>query len=230
MGAPSLESAMTGIVFERKKPNLEKLRAFGFSENAGVYTSSAAIVDGQLQVSVTISRSGAVSTRIFDSVSGDEYTLHRAESACGPFVGQVRADVEKVLLEIADTCFEPDVFKSEAARQIIQYVRETHRDELEFLWPRFPKNAIFRRKDTGKWYAALLTISRRKLGLDSDDVVEILDLRGRPENIEAAIDGEKYFPGYHMNKKHWFTLCLDGSVPIEEICRRIDASHELAVK
>ena len=33
-----------------------------------------------------------------------------------------------------------------------------------------------------------------------------------------------------MNKKHWYTILLDDSVPLEEICRRIDRSYLLAVK
>ena len=33
-----------------------------------------------------------------------------------------------------------------------------------------------------------------------------------------------------MSKKHWYTVCIDGSVPVEEICRRIDISYELAIK
>ena len=51
---------------------------------------------------------------------------------------------------------------------------------------------------------------------------------------EQAIElRERYMgivPGYHMNKKHWFTICLDGFVPMEEIFRRIDESFALAVK
>ncbi len=93
-----------------------------------------------------------------------------------------------------------------------------------------PDNAIWRRKDTRKWYGALLTVSKRKLGLEDDDMVEIVDLRIPPEELEALIDGQRYYPGYHMNKKHWFTMCLDGSVPIKEICRRIDESYRLAEK
>lgn len=43
-------------------------------------------------------------------------------------------------------------------------------------------------------------------------------------------DGERFFPGYHMNKKHWFTVLLDGSVPDDEICRLLDESYVLAAK
>ncbi|MBQ8295198.1 MAG: MmcQ/YjbR family DNA-binding protein, partial [Clostridia bacterium] len=47
---------------------------------------------------------------------------------------------------------------------------------------------------------------------------------------EATVDNQRFFMGYHMNKKHWYTLLLDGSIPTEEICRRIDESYLLAKK
>jgi predicted DNA-binding protein (MmcQ/YjbR family) len=37
-------------------------------------------------------------------------------------------------------------------------------------------------------------------------------------------------PGYHMNKKHWNTVFLDGSVPTPELERMIDRSYGLVVK
>ncbi|HEX2977333.1 MAG TPA: MmcQ/YjbR family DNA-binding protein [Bacteroidales bacterium] len=41
---------------------------------------------------------------------------------------------------------------------------------------------------------------------------------------------EKYpcvTPGYHMNKKHWNTVQIDGSVPDREVMKWIDHSYEL---
>ena len=37
-------------------------------------------------------------------------------------------------------------------------------------------------------------------------------------------------PGYHMNKRHWNTVVLDGSIPPGEIQRMIDNSYALVVK
>ncbi len=37
-------------------------------------------------------------------------------------------------------------------------------------------------------------------------------------------------PGWHMNKKHWNTLLLDGSIPPKEIRYMIDHSYEMVVK
>lgn len=79
-----------------------------------------------------------------------------------------------------------------------------------------------------KWYGALLTISKRKLGIPSDEIMEIIEFRIQPDELEALIDNEVYFPGYHMNKKHWYTIILDNSVSMEEIINRIEESYLLA--
>jgi predicted DNA-binding protein (MmcQ/YjbR family) len=41
---------------------------------------------------------------------------------------------------------------------------------------------------------------------------------------------EKYasvIPGYHMNKKHWNTVLIDGTIPDKEILEWIDNSYDL---
>lgn len=37
-------------------------------------------------------------------------------------------------------------------------------------------------------------------------------------------------PGFHMNKKHWNTITIDGSVDIDQLKKWIDHSYELVVK
>ena len=51
-----------------------------------------------------------------------------------------------------------------------------------------------------------MIVSKRKLGIDSHELVEIIDLRETPEVIENLIDYQHYYPGWHMNKKHWYTI------------------------
>jgi predicted DNA-binding protein (MmcQ/YjbR family) len=46
------------------------------------------------------------------------------------------------------------------------------------------------------------------------------DLRGR----YAAVT-----PGYHLNKRHWNTVTLDGSVPDEEVLELVDHSYDLVL-
>ena len=56
------------------------------------------------------------------------------------------------------------------------------------------------------------------LKCDPDQAQELRDL------FEAVI------PGYHMNKRHWNTVILDGSIPTSEIERMIDHSFALVVR
>ena len=170
---------------------------------------------------------GKIFSYVEDS-TGEEYTLHLAEGAVGKFVGSVRDEYQKILSAFEENCCEENIFRAQLTRRLIIYVREKYGDELEFLWEKFPNAAIWRRKDTRKWYALIMEISERKLGLDSDNAVEIIDLRGR--ELEKILDGEKYFAGYHMNKKSWFTIRLDGSVAFDEICEHLNESHKLATR
>ena len=41
---------------------------------------------------------------------------------------------------------------------------------------------------------------------------------------------EAVIPGYHLNKRHWNTVILDGSIPEDEILTMIDDSYTLVVK
>ena len=75
-----------------------------------------------------------------------------------------------------------------------------------------------------------MIVSKRKLGLDVDESVEIIDLHADPDFIDAVVDGKAYFRGYHMNKKRWLTVLLDGSVSEHDVFPLIDASYKLAEK
>lgn len=217
-------------IFNRKKVQASKLVPFGFERCGDGYKYETVLSESKFLLTVLIDKDGTVSSEVIDPSTHEPYTLHLTEGAAGSFVGSVRSEYEKILAGIAENCFEPDVFKTAQARQLIEYVRKAYGDELEYLWRKFPDNAVWRRKDNRKWYGALLTVSRRKLGQKDDEMVEIIDLRYPPEAMEKLIDGKIYFPGWHMNKKSWYTMILDGTVPAEELYQRIDQSYLLADK
>ena len=220
----------TASIFHNRTPNADRLLKAGFAATEQGYAGSFDLPQGQFLMDVVISPEGAVSVKVVDRENEEEYVLVHAPGASGVFVGSVIQACEDRLREIAQNCFEYEVFRSTQAKELIRYVDRIYGDRLEFLWKKFPDNAVFRRGDTGKWYAVILTISRAKLGPAEAGTVEILDLRGQPEEIAALVDGRTYFPGYHMNKTHWYTICLDGSVPTQELCERVHASYLLAEK
>lgn len=57
-----------------------------------------------------------------------------------------------------------------------------------------------------------------------------INLKCDPEKtLEYREKYESVTPGYHMNKKYWITVRLDGSVPSKEIQKWIDESYDLVV-
>ena len=114
--------------------------------------------------------------------------------------------------------------------EVIKYIKEKYHDDLEFLWEKFPNDAIWRNKQNNKWYGLILTIDENKLGIKSSKKVEIIDLRYPKEDIKNIVDNKKIFPGYHMNKNSWLTIKLDGIVTLQEIYKLIDISYELSIK
>lgn len=216
-------------IFRYKRFVADKLLAYGFEPDGGSLRYSAVLPDSGFVLTVSVS-GNSVGTLVLDPATGEPYTLHLTDGALGSFVGSVRSDYEDALTEIAESCCESDVFQSEQSKELISFARETYGDELEFLWQDTPDCAVWRRKDTGKWYGLITVLPRRKLGLDEPGTVEIADLHGEPEEIARIADGRRYFPAWHMNKKHWYTVPLDGSVSTEELFSRVEKSYELAKK
>ncbi|HEX7516289.1 MAG TPA: MmcQ/YjbR family DNA-binding protein [Chthoniobacterales bacterium] len=81
-----------------------------------------------------------------------------------------------------------------------------------------PDNIVF--KVEGKMFALAAL----------DEVPPAVNLKCDPDlALELRDRYEQVRPGYHMNKKHWNTVELDGVIPQAEIKKMIDHSYELVV-
>ena len=64
-----------------------------------------------------------------------------------------------------------------------------------------------------------------------DEVPPAVNLKCDPDlALELRDRYAQVRPGYHMNKKHWNTVELDGVIPEKEIRKMIDHSYDLVVK
>ena len=211
-----------------KKIDFKKLEEFGFELKDKSYYYHTSLLKNQFKMSVKISLDNSIFTEIIDIETNEPYVLHLLEMKRNGYSEKVYKEYSEVLEKIKKECFEDEIFKANYTKEIINYIKNKYGDELEFLWEKSPKNAVIRRKSSNKWYAVILTISKKKISLNSDEIIEMINLHNNPEEIEKLIDYKKYFPAYHMNKKHWCTICLDGTVELKEIYRMIDISYELA--
>ena len=95
-------------------------------------------------------------------------------------------------------------------------LRETFRDM---------KPGEMRSKDTNKWYALVARLTADKVGGNRKDIIEAVNLRRTD-----SMDGPRFLPAYHMNKKTWTTIVLDGTVGAEELQKLLKESRKLATK
>lgn len=109
---------------------------------------------------------------------------------------------------------------------VIKYIKEEYGVSIEYLWKKDPTSGIFRHRN-GKWFGLVMNVGKDKLGLESTDVIEVLNLKCVPDMIGSLRKNAGIYPAYHMNKEHWITITLDGSVDDEKLLALIDISYEL---
>ena len=89
---------------------------------------------------------------------------------------------------------------------------------------------VFRHPDNKKWFALVMRIKKSKLGINSDDFIDVVNLKCAPEIMDDLWHENGVFPAYHMSKKHWLTLALDGSCADETIKFVVNISYTLTKK
>jgi len=213
---------------EHYQVDIGKLQAYGFQKTPEGYTWTRQLKVPSFALEIVITGEKRLKTRITDLDVNEVYMLHLNGATQGEFVGRVRQEYSEIMTQLLATCFREQVFVAAQSLSVIQFIKQQYDIDFEYLWTKFPRNAIARRQDNQKWFAALLTVERSKIGLSGEGIIEILDLKMRPEDKERFIDNLHYLPGYHMNKNHWFTMCLDGRVSDEAIFSKIVASYQLA--
>ena len=109
---------------------------------------------------------------------------------------------------------------------VLQYVGQTYGTQPEYLWKNDADSAVLRRRDTCKWYGILMRVAADKLGQPGTEKLEILNVKSSPLLIGSLREELGFLPAYHMNKDHWVTILLDGSVPFAKIQDLLAWSYE----
>ena len=90
-----------------------------------------------------------------------------------------------------------------------------------------PITGVFRR-ESGRWFAIAMNIPESRLGRAGTERIDVVNLKCAPEVIESLVENEAgIYRAYHMNKTHWVSVILDGSVPQEVILRLLQDSFAL---
>ena len=113
---------------------------------------------------------------------------------------------------------------------VINHIEQTYDVIPEYLFRSDPECCVFRHCHSKKWFGIIMNISADKVGLETDCQVDVLNVKCDPEMVAVLNTQQGFAPAYHMNKKHWLTILLDGSVSKEQVIQLLDISYELTKK
>ena len=101
----------------------------------------------------------------------------------------------------------------------LQYGQPDHPFEKDTV------TTVFRHADNKKWFGLIMYVSGVKLGLGTTSSIPVINLKiDDPVFRDILIEQPGIIPAYHMNKRQWITVFLDGTVQKERVFDLIDAS------
>ena len=108
-----------------------------------------------------------------------------------------------------------------------KYINNVYGVTAEFPWLSAPTFAVYRHRSNQKWFAVIMEIPKSKLGIEEEENINIINLKSDPLLIGSLTLDKGIYPAYHMNKNHWITVCLDGSVEKDKAEWLLNLSFEL---
>ena len=115
-------------------------------------------------------------------------------------------------------------------QELVAYLTDTYSSIGENLFARYPGFQVFRHKASKKWFAVIMDIPRKNLGLTGEGEISVVNLKCDTRLIGSFRMEPGIFPGWHMNKAHWLSVALDGSVEDEKIRFLVEMSYTLTKK
>ena len=110
-------------------------------------------------------------------------------------------------------------------QDIFEWCKQQYDVESDYPWNDW--NAVLRHKDNRKWFGLVLEINGGKLGMDTEKMVDLLNIKCDPMLIGSLLLRRGFFPAYHMNKDNWVSILLDAPENDEKIKSLLDMSYEM---
>ena len=111
--------------------------------------------------------------------------------------------------------------------ELAVYLTDTYGTPGEHLFAKYPSFLVFRHHGNKKWFAVIMDIPRKNLGLVGDGEISVVNLKCDTRLIGSFREEPGIFPCWHMHKAHWLSVALDGTVEDEKIMFLVDMSYQL---
>ncbi len=110
-------------------------------------------------------------------------------------------------------------------QEFLEYCLDTYGTTPDYPFDDDLETAVLRHENNRKWYALVMKVSRRKFGIDSDEVVDVVNLKQPIEMFGSFGKADGVYPAYHMNKFHWISVLLPDA-PNDVVEFLVNASFE----
>ena len=114
-------------------------------------------------------------------------------------------------------------------QQYLEYCRNTYGTLPDYPFDEDFETAVLRHADNRKWYALVMHVSRRKFGFDSDEIIDVVNLKLPTEMFGSFGAADGVYPAYHMNKLHWISVLLPDA-PDDVVQFLVNVSFEATKK
>ena len=110
-------------------------------------------------------------------------------------------------------------------QDFLEYCHSTYATSPDYPFDEDFETAVLRHADNRKWYAIVMRVSRRKFGFDSDEVIDVVNLKLPTVMFGSFGAADGVYPAYHMNKLHWVSVLLPDA-PDDVVCFLANVSFE----
>ena len=89
--------------------------------------------------------------------------------------------------------------------ELFQWVKQEYGTEAEYPWK--DSNAVLRRADNDKWYGVILSVAGSKLGLEDDNIIDVINLKSDPMligSLRFLSSRERMNRHVSLLRGHWF--------------------------
>lgn len=224
-------------IFRSAVPDYGTFAEFGFEKQDDRYLCKKPLADTDFSALITV-LGERITVEVYEKAAEEgsadtKYALFDVKSANGAFVAGIRAQVQEVMHDFRECCFE----SGDLQEKYISHIEREFSCKAEYPWAapqevqdakrRYTDASVFRCPNQ-KWFALVMNISYKNLGLESDEGVSVVNLKADPDKIPELTDRKSVFPAWHMNKKHWITVLLTRVTDFERLCELTRRSYELA--
>lgn len=210
-------------ILNQYQPNFDRLIEYGFQKEDLNYVLQKPLLDDLVVVFTLTSFEFQIDVYDFDH---EKYLPFYVQEGSSSYVGNLRKIISSFVDDIMKHCFD----SIDICNQIFLYVKEKYGVIPEHPWTEYPSYSTLKTAGKQKWFGLVMDIPCESLGLKGSGKMFAMNLKNDPSKIQVLIDHQHFFPAYHMNKKHWFTVLLDSHIDMDQLKQFIDESYQMIEK